>query len=170
MSLSRWSRTEFPKTDGSLILEVAQRRLDAQQSSIDATDTKAGVALAIGSGLIAALFAVIFASPKSIGIAAASFLVISVGAYIGMGLALLAAMWVRDWAVGLNPTQILQLHRDKSVSDRERTWIVAEGYAKARKANKRSYELKVSRTQIGLWLLVAETIGLLATFALLGRA
>jgi hypothetical protein len=155
--MSRFSSTAFPNADGSLMLEVTQRRLDAQQSSIDAIDTKVGVAFAVASGLIGILAAVLSTNGGHItvldwtvtGLAAASFTALALSAF--------CAMKIQSWATGIEPKRVFSIFRDESVPDEERTWIVAQDYNELFKRNKPQVAGKARLGRVTLRLLLVQT-------------
>ena len=155
--MSRFSNTKFPHADGSLMLEVTQRRLDAQHSSIDTIDAKAGVALAISAGLIGALFAVAASAPDHVH--TVTFVLIGLTTLVGVFQAYksVRAIMPQDWGIGLEPNEIMEVYGESDVSERDRTWIVAEGYANAYTHNEARLAVKAERATTGLYLLVFET-------------
>jgi len=169
--MSEYSDTKFPDADADLMLEVTQRRLSAQQDSIDSLDVKSEVALAVGSGLIVILAAVIPISGRPLGAVSTPFLLGSVVAYLALAGTALWTLRPRKWGVGVEPNQVLKMYRDKTITPRERVWIVAEGYARTFTDNREPFERKLEWVRVGIALLVLETICLqIALFALSYRA
>jgi hypothetical protein len=165
--VSRFSTTQFPDADGTLILEVTQRRLEGQHSSIDAIDAKSGVAIAVSAGIVSALYAVAASAPDHVHVVAFVLIGLTTAAALFQGYRSVSAILPRDWAVGLDPDEILEVYRDPGVSERERTWIVAEGYAKAYNQNESELDAKASSATTGLYVLVVETVLLLTSLVAL---
>jgi len=161
--VSRFSTTKFPRADGTLMLEVTQRRLDAQHSTIDAIDAKAGVGLAISAGLIGALYAVAASAPDHVHpvtfvLIGLTTLVTAFQAYKSV-----RAIMPQDWGIGLEPNEIMEVYEESDVSERDRTWIVSEGYANAYTHNEVQLAIKAERATTGLYLLVFETVLLITS-------
>lgn len=155
--MSRFSSTAFPDADGSVMLEVTQRRLDAQQSSIDAIDTKVGVAFAVSSGLIGILAAVLSTKGGHITVLDGILTGLAAASFVALALAAFCAMKIRSWAIGIEPKRVFSIFRDESVPDSERTWIVAQDYNELFKRNKPNVAWKARLGRITFWLLLAQT-------------
>ena len=165
--MSRFSTTKFPHADGGVMLEVTQRRPDGQHSSIDAIDAKSGVAIAVSAGIVSALYAVAASAPDHVHVVAFILIGLTTVAALFQGYQSIRAILPRDWAAGLDPDEILEVYRDPEVSERERTWIVAEGYAKAHNQNESELKAKATSATMGLYVLVVETVFLLTSLVAL---
>jgi len=160
--VSRFSDTKFPNANGDLMLEVASRRLEAQLATVDALDTKTGVALAIARGSIVAVGAVVAATPERVRTVGFVLIALTVLTYAAQAIISVRAIKPRTWGVGLEPDEIFELCNDRGVSEQKRAWVVAEGYAKAVTVNKPALDQKASQSRAGLYVLLLQT-GLLLT-------
>lgn len=163
--MSRFSSTTFPAASGDVMLEVTQRRLDAQHDSFESYDAKAGIALAVASGLVGVLFAVVATNPSRLHTVGLLTLGLTTAVFAAQVLASYLALKFQPWGVGLEPDEVLELYGDKSVEEHDRVWIVAEGYAKAFNENEPRLGSKRWRAAASLYLLVVETIVLITCLA-----
>lgn len=152
-----------PNGDASLMVNICQDRVQAQLDSVNTIDSKAGVLLGVATALIAILGAalpVVNHPPQTI---AAISLVVSLLAYATVAVASFRSLNLREWAFGPDPDYML--NRYGRVDDRELTWEVAEGYAKAFLVNESGFRDKTDQARTASIFLVVQGTAMFACFS-----
>ncbi len=151
--------------DPQVLLDLVQAQLATQLAFVDAVDTKLGLFLSVGSGLLGILAAVLAlrthpqagAGIWTLGAAGIAYLVLAAAS--GSGLA------SRSWDLGPEPREVepdigrVPLHAVK--------WGMTARFNEAYEANQAALERKNMLLYVSLGALVIETVALAAGLSLL---
>ena len=149
--------------DPEPMYELTRDQLATQLSFVDALDTKIGLFLSVGSGLVGILAAVLALHPSSIGHPDFRALVACVGAYILVAGAGGFGLWSRAWGLGPDP-RVVAKDYNKTSGDAVRRRMAAK-FNQDYEANLTAYRHKLWALRLTLVGLVIETLALVAALA-----
>jgi hypothetical protein len=143
---------------------VARDRLDWQLQFLDGLDTRLGLFLSVGTGLIAVVGALVAIDWARFGWQGLLALAVVVASYAALAFFSITGLRERDWEVGPKPHEVARTLRQRGEYESQRR--VIRTLLNLHKKNEGAYYAKVDAIRPTLFALVVETIASAAALAL----
>src|SRR2546428_3902826 len=143
----------YPSGDASPMVDAARDQLSLQLGFIDAVDTKIGLFLSIGSGLLGIMVGVAVVQVSGLHAFGVVGIVASGGCYALLAIVSLLGIWGRSWKAEIDLKRFYADHFDQP---EEATWRLAETYSFQYAHNRPHYDQKVLLMQIAATALVLQ--------------
>lgn len=151
------------------MIDLARDQLGVQLGFLDALDAKLGLFLSVASGLIAILMGVVTVQTQPLGVWSIRGVTLSIGVYLLTAGSCIVGLWLRPWKVEIDAAKVYRDHFTLSLHDVG--WELANTYTSHYRKNRPRYRLKVRALRWASAGLVAQTLSLIVTLALvLNRA